>query len=51
MGKIIFSKHVYSHHTILNIKSMSSRPQYTDLTTMAGTGPYAPMRIIFGCVI
>ena len=26
-------------------------PQYTDLTTMEGTGPYGPMRIIFACVI
>ena len=26
---------------------MWSRPQYTDLTYMGGTGPCVPMRIIF----
>ena len=30
---------------------MCSRPQYTDLTYMGGTGPYGPMIIIFGSVI
>ena len=30
---------------------MSSRPQYTDLTIVGGTGPCGPMRIIFGGVI
>ena len=28
--------------------SMSSRLQYTDLTTMGGTGPCGPIKIIFG---
>ena len=27
---------------------MFPRPQYTDLTTMGGTGPFGPMSIIFG---
>ena len=30
---------------------MCSRPQYTDLTYMGGTGSCEPMRIIFGSVI
>ena len=30
---------------------MWSRPQYTDLTAMAGTGQCGPMRIIFDSVI
>ena len=30
---------------------MCSRPQFTDLTYMGGTGPCGPMRIIFGSVI
>ena len=30
---------------------MCSRPQFTDLTYMGGTGPYGPMTIIFGSVI
>ena len=30
---------------------MCSRPQYTDLTNMGGTGPYGPMTILFGSVI
>ena len=30
---------------------MCSRPQFTDLTYMGGTGPCGPMTIIFGSVI
>ena len=30
---------------------MYSRPQFTDLTYMGGTGPCGPMTIIFGSVI
>ena len=30
---------------------MYSRFQFTDLTYMGGTGPYAPMTIIFGSAI
>ena len=30
---------------------MCSKPQYTDLTYMGGTGPRGPMRIILGSVI
>ena len=30
---------------------MNSRPQFTDLTYMGGTGPCGPMRIIFRSVI
>ena len=40
---------------ILNLvrirRSMSPRPQYTDLTYMGGIGSCSPMRIIFGSVI
>ena len=32
-------------------RSMCSRPQYTGLTYMGGTGSCKPMRIIFGAVI
>ena len=32
-------------------RSMCSRPQFTDLTYMRGTGPCGPMTIIFGSVI
>ena len=32
-------------------RSMCSRPQYTDLTCMGGTGPCELMKIIFGSVI
>ena len=30
---------------------MCSRPKFTDLTYMGGTGPCGPMTIIFGSVI
>ena len=30
---------------------MYSKPQFTDLTYMGGTGPCAPMTLIFGSVI
>ena len=47
--------HRFDRFGILNLvrigRSMSSRPQYTDLTTMGGSGPCEAMRIIFGSVI
>ena len=48
--------HVYSSHTILNIKFGVNRMFHvlktpTTMTTMAGTGLCESMRIIFGSIV